>query len=193
MNNWLWRLKAKIYRPIRSGFPFNLVLKFENNRLNDILKSIAIKDLCVIDLGTGTGNVIQFLPEANRILGIDKTFEMLQQAWASFPNTKFIRADALAIPLKSNSVELITAIGLTEYIENLSICFSEVQRLLKRNGYFVVSYSPSGLWTRLRLLLGHAIFPKRLEQLIEIAKQEQMQLIKSSRTLMQGQILFQKV
>ena len=193
MNNSLWNLKAKLYRYLRSRFPFNLVLKGENKRLELILRSIDITGKKVIDLGTGTGNVLQFLASTDVQFGIDSTFSMLKLAKQLHTRANLIQADVLKLPIKNNSVELAVAVGLSEYLKDIKSLIMEVYHILKLNGFLVITFSPSGIWTRLRLILGHPIYPRTFEELITIAKQERFQFVKNSYSLMQGQVLFKKV
>jgi len=193
MNDFLWKVKAKLYRLMRSCFPFNLVVKSENKRLEWILQSVEITGKKVVDLGTGTGNVLQFLTHANPVLAIDITFTMLQAARQLYPNSKFIQADALNLPLKTNAVDVIIAIGLSEYVSNIDSLFKEISRLLKIGSFLILTFSPGGIWSRVRLLLGHSIYPRTLDDLLKVASEEQFQLVKNSRSMMQGQVLFQKV
>ena len=191
MNNLLWSLKAKLYQALRHGVPFNFILAGENKKLNRLVASLDLKTKRVIDLGTGTGNAIQFLNDAQIVLGIDVTFQMLQAAKNCYPEAKLIQADASQVPAKSNSVDVITAIGLSEYIEDINLLFSEFVRLLKNGGYLVFTFSPPAFWTSVRLLLGHRIYPRYFDEILLIAKKSRLHLVKKSRTFMQEQILFQ--
>lgn len=193
MNNWLWKLKANLYRKVRCCFPFNLILKKENQNLDLILQSLDICNKKVMDLGTGIGNAIPHLKNSECIFAIDFSFSMLKIARQLYPDVHFIQAHALLLPLKANSLDCITAIGLAEYLKNVAPLFREIYQLLKLKGFLILTFSPYGIWTRLRLLFGHAIYPRTLDELIYIAKTEKFIHIISTDSLMQRQILFQKV
>jgi ubiquinone/menaquinone biosynthesis C-methylase UbiE len=193
MTSWLWNLKAKLYRSVRKSFPFNLILKSENKRLELLLCSLDIDGKKVVDLGTGTGNALQYLTDSNFVCGIDLTFSMLKVARQLYPGVELIQADALKLPVKTNAVEIVTAVGLSEYMRDIESLFKESYRLLKTNGYLIITFSPPGIWTGLRLLIGHSIFPRTLDELKKIAQNERFQLIENHRSLMQIQVLFQKI
>lgn len=192
MNDLLWSLKAKFYRSLRANFPFNIILKGENKKLELILDSIRIKNKKVVDLGTGTGNVLQYLVSSNLVFGIDLTFSMLKTAKQFYPGANLIQANVLELSIKKKSVELVTAIGLSEYLRDIESLFKETNRILKFNGFLVLTFSPRGICTWLRLLFGHPIYSRTLADLITIAKNERFQLVQNSHSLMQGQVLFQK-
>lgn len=192
MSDLLWNLKAKLYRLLRANFPFNLILEGENKKLEIMLGSIDIANQRIIDLGTGTGNVLHYYTNFKPVIGVDLIYAMLQIARRCFPGVNYVQANALDLPIQTNSVQLITAVGLTEYVWDIESFFKEQFRILTADGFLVLTFSPQGIWTRLRLLLGHQIYPRALENLVTIAKSERFQIIKSSYSLMQGQVLFQK-
>jgi ubiquinone/menaquinone biosynthesis C-methylase UbiE len=193
MNNPLWSLKAKFYRSLRSSFPFNFILKEENKKLELILGSIEVRNKTIVDLGTGAGNVLQYLVDSKLTIGIDFTFSMLQSTRQSYPGVYLLQTNTMALPIKNNSIEVVTAVGLSEYLKNIELFFKETFRILKNDGFLVLTFSPRGIWSRLRLLLGHAIYTRTLTDLITIAKGERFQIIKNSNSSMQSQVLFQKI
>jgi ubiquinone/menaquinone biosynthesis C-methylase UbiE len=193
MNNLLWNLKAKLYHAIRTSFLVDFILKRENSELEFILRSLDINGKTVLDLGTGTGNVLQYLTNSKLVIAIDFARSMLRIVRQTCPQAKLLQAEAIALPIATNSVELVTAIGLSEYLWQIESFFDEVFRILKNNGFLVLTFSPPGIWTQLRLLLGHQIYSRTQEDLITIARKKQFQIMKTSRSLMQGQVLFQKI
>lgn len=193
MNDPLWSLKAKFYRSLRSSFPFNFILKEENKKLELILGSIEVRNKTIVDLGTGAGNVLQYLVDSKLTIGIDFTFSMLQSTRQSYPGVYLLQTNTMALPIKNNSIEVVTAVGVSEYLNNIELFFKETFRILKNDGFLVLTFSPRGIWSRLRLLLGHAIYTRTLTDLITIAKSERFQIIKNSNSLMQSQVLFQKI
>lgn len=192
MNDSLWNLNAKLYRSVRTGFPFNLILNGENRNLKLLLRSIEIKGKRVVDLGTGTGNVLYYLGDADPCLGIDLTFDMLKRAQQNYPDAKLVVADALKLPIKTDSAELMTTVGLSEYLKDVKPLFKEAYRILKDSGCLLLTFSPPGIWTRLRVLLGHPIYPRTLDELKVIALNEKFHFMRNTHSLMQGQALFEK-
>ncbi len=182
-----------LYRTMRISFPVNLILKKENSKLEFMLRSLDINGKNAVDLGTGTGNVLQYLTNSKMVIAIDFARSMLHIARQTYPQAKLLQAEASALPIAANSVEFVTAIGLSEYLRQIEPLFDEVFRILRDNGFLVLTFSPPGIWTRLRLLLGHQIYCRTLEELITIAWNKGFQIIKSSRSFMQGQVLFQKI
>ncbi len=192
MNSHRWAMTARCYERFRGLFPFNLILKAENRQLQALLESIELVDKIVVDLGTGTGNALQFCNADDLAIGIDANFTMLQFARKNRPNCFFIQAEASALPLKSGLANLVLAIGLSEYLNDLESLFEEIARISSNGAWCIFTYSPISMMTHVRTLLGHKIYPRRLEDIARIARLWNFKITKQARSWMQGQILFQK-
>ncbi|MDZ7263305.1 MAG: class I SAM-dependent methyltransferase [candidate division KSB1 bacterium] len=188
-----WRLKARLYRIFRSHFPFNLIVSRENQNLQHVLQSIAIDARRIaVDVGTGAGNVLTCLCSFGKVIGIDSNFSMLQLARQNFPSTWLIQGDAVRLPLKP-AVDLVVAVGLAEYLRDADLLFAEARRILSANGYLMITSAPPGLWTHLRRLLGHRLFPRTAAMMVALGSRNNFRLQRQMRTMMQVQLLFQKV
>ncbi|WP_299178254.1 malonyl-ACP O-methyltransferase BioC [uncultured Neptuniibacter sp.] len=96
------------------------------------------------DLGCGTG---YFTPRLKAeyaeagLINMDLAFGMLSyarnQRWAD--DTHWICADAEVLPLRDSSIDLIFSSLAIQWCENLPKLFSEVERVLKPGGRFVVA------------------------------------------------------
>jgi ubiquinone/menaquinone biosynthesis C-methylase UbiE len=193
MNRLLWNLKTRYYKLFRSLFPFKLILNKENNNLVALIKQVEIKNKIVLDLGVGTGNALNFLKGEKDIFGIDLTFFMLKEAQKKFPKAKLIQANVLSIPLKTKSIDIVTAVGLIEYIQDTIPFIEELYRILKNEGYLILTFSPKNFWTRMRLLLGHPIYAMSFDQIKENAIRHNFWIIDYQQSMMQQQVLLQKV
>ena len=146
----------------------------------------------ILDLGVGTGNVIQLLNKAATIVGIDITESKLKATKIRYPDLFLIQADGRKIPLKKTTFDVITAIGLVEYLQNPEPLFQEANRILINSGYFVITFSPVGVWTILRLLLGHRIQSGNLKQFMQFSENNGFRMIHQTRSFIQHQLLLQK-
>lgn len=96
----------------------------------------------VLNLGCGTGNLMKKSEEVfGFTVGMDISLNMLQQA-KRYTN-RLIQGDALRIPLKSESVNLVFCIALLHHIYNLEGFFRYVYRILKSGGIFYSDYDPN--------------------------------------------------
>ena len=99
----------------------------------------------VLDLGAGTGRVTRELkrryPRA-LVIALDLAAGMLREARRNQPLwRRFARVcgDALRLPLKDGSVDLVFSSLMLQWCEPLDAAFAEVRRVLKPEGFFAFS------------------------------------------------------
>lgn len=111
-------------------------------------KSEAKPDEVCIDLGSGRGTDVLRLAEevgpGGFVYGVDVTEEMVRKATSTaskmgVENVKFVQADLEQIPLKSEIAHLIISNCTLNHVSNKSKVWSEIYRLLKNGGRFVIS------------------------------------------------------
>ena len=110
----------------------------------------------VLDLGSGTGRVTRALkrrfPRA-RVIALDIAAGMLREARRhQLPWRRFDRVcgDALRLPLKDGSVDLIFSNLMLQWCEPLAVTLAEVRRVLKSSGFFAFSTFGPGTLNELR-------------------------------------------
>lgn len=93
----------------------------------------------VLNLGCGTGNLMKKADEIfGFTVGMDISLNMLKQA-KRYTNS-LVQADALKIPLKSESLSLVFCAALLHHIYDLKVFFGSVYRVLKPGGIFYSDY-----------------------------------------------------
>ena len=108
------------------------------------------------DVGCGSGELISDLGKrCQRLLGIDYSQVMLERARASRdPHVSLLRADCRGLPVKANCVDMVFALGLLDYVDDVRAVLSEIGRILVADGEAIVTVpkSPSLLaplrWTQ---------------------------------------------
>lgn len=102
-----------------------------------------------LDIATGTGDVAfelhKRLPDT-KIVGIDLSEGMLKIAKAKLANmsvdagmaVSFEKGDSLDLPMEDNSVDLITVAYGVRNFENLAKGYSEMRRVLRKDGVLCV-------------------------------------------------------
>ena len=95
------------------------------------------KNISIIDLGCGTGDICGYLNEKGyNAIGVDFSKEALSQAREKYPNVEYIKADMRDLHTYPDEVfDLVLSIGSHEHIYKTD--FSECYRLLKKNGTFI--------------------------------------------------------
>ncbi|WP_457611611.1 class I SAM-dependent methyltransferase, partial [Lutibacter sp.] len=119
------------------------------NKTRDLDKKATISTLSnykfntVIELGCGTGkNTLWLLKNAQKIIGLDFSQEMLNKAKEKINNANVIfkKAD-LTKPwdIKNEFADLVTSSLTLEHIKNLDVIFKQTSQKLKPNGLFFIS------------------------------------------------------
>jgi ubiquinone/menaquinone biosynthesis C-methylase UbiE len=107
----------------------------------------------LLDLGTGTGAVLEELDRAaarpREVIAVDPSPRMLARARASHPNVVLLRGDATRLTLPSASFEVVTAAYLLHLLDQSAReqALSECRRLLTSGGQLgVVTVIEPGGW-----------------------------------------------
>jgi demethylmenaquinone methyltransferase/2-methoxy-6-polyprenyl-1,4-benzoquinol methylase len=92
----------------------------------------------LLDVGTGTGEVLlQADPQAIRV-GIDLSLGMLKVARRKCPDCSFVLADAENMPFKTSSFDAITLSLVYRHLYNREQFLKEAQRVLKPEGRLAI-------------------------------------------------------
>ncbi len=193
MNKFFWDVKEKLYRIFRYRFPFRFIIQQENDNIERLLNLIGTNGKIIADLGTGNGNALIFFEQAKEMFSVDVTFSMLRRAKQLHPKAAMIQSDAINLPLQNRSVDIASAIGLSEYIKDIELLLLDVYRILKDNGHFLLTFSPFGITTIMRSLFGNRIYPRSLKQIEAMTQRLRFQVIGTEHSFMQCQVLLQKI
>ena len=100
----------------------------------------------VLDIGSGTGNIVNLFNEKNiNEIGLDKSASMVNIAKSKFPNLTFNQGDATNIMLyPAHSFTHITCLNDTiHYIKNKNSLIKNIYEWLIPGGYFIVAVNTS--------------------------------------------------
>jgi malonyl-CoA O-methyltransferase len=97
----------------------------------------------VVDLACATGTALKPLAKrfrGARLIAVDLSQNMLRRArgrrsW--FSRRTFLQANARALPLADQSVDVVFCNQLLPWVEDVASVFSEVSRVLRENGLFL--------------------------------------------------------
>lgn len=76
----------------------------------------------------------KIINNCKKLVGIDYDQESLKKNKLSFQK---IRANCNRLPFKNDSFDLVTANMVVEHLDNPKLCFKEIHRILKPNGFFI--------------------------------------------------------
>ncbi len=184
----LWEFKAGFYDSARRLFPFNLILSKESANLKNLLSKIDVDHGKILDVGTGTGTSLAFWGESAQLFALDSSFNMINKAKLK-GSKNLIVGDALALPIKSDYFNLITAIGLLEYQKEKITLLKEFQRVLLPTGCLLLTYSQIGLLNFLRFLGGQRIYLLSSVEFHRLIKKIDLTYLDKKHSLIQMQVL----
>ncbi len=127
----------------------------------------------ILDIATGTGDLaIQFAEatQAEKIIGLDLSEGMLSIAHKKVANTKlknridFIKGDSENLPFEDNSFDAITVSFGIRNFETLEKGLSEILRVLKPGGIFVIL--ETSVPTKIPFKQGYTIYSKGILPII---------------------------
>src|SRR3989344_9347882 len=101
-------------------------------------KNIRIKNMKTLDIGCGTGGYSYILDKS----GADVISLDINPGRLFMDKKIFINADALKLPFKSNSFDLIFCSSIIEHLKKPKNMLLEIRRILKNSGLCYLSFPP---------------------------------------------------
>ncbi|MBI3635632.1 MAG: class I SAM-dependent methyltransferase [Candidatus Rokubacteria bacterium] len=96
------------------------------------------RGLRAVDVGSGTGRMVEFLAGGMRITATDFEMEALRFA-AKRGTASLVQADALRLPFRDASIELLSAFDIIEHLDDDRAALAEFRRVLRPGGYCVAT------------------------------------------------------
>lgn len=98
----------------------------------------------IAEVGAGFGRLTEvYVNIFNKILLIDPSWKLLSLAEAKFreyPGLECREGSLEKIPCKTGTVDVVLVIRVVHHIEDLSLVFSQINRVLKKGGYLILEY-----------------------------------------------------
>lgn len=116
------------------------LLKSHMVRYKYVQPYIQGKDVVEIGCGTcyGLGTI---LSGYNKIIGMDISLDALKYGNKTYKNRclKLIQADCEALPFSNSSFDVVVSFEVIEHLADPKAYLAEISRILRRNGYFILS------------------------------------------------------
>jgi len=110
--------------------------------LRQELKSVLGKQ--VLEVATGSGSAVNFLPNANHYIGTDVSPGLLKKAVKNFRNSGFKHAEfyvtsADALPFSDNIFDIVLCILSLNFFDNIKNVFKEIRRVSAPDSILICS------------------------------------------------------
>ena len=102
-------------------------------------KYIICENLNVLDLGSGEGGTSIIFSERNKVISCDLNLIRLERQRNNFGNYYRINSDALKLPFKKNSFDLIIIQDVIEHLTVTPDLISKIKTVLRNNGIVYIS------------------------------------------------------
>lgn len=133
---------SRYAREPRSMADLDLILRRQN--VHALIKPLldgATKRLRVLDIGCGSGDVLDGLPrDVITVAGMDFSADMVKQARSTHASDSFVRGDATRLPFRYDAADVITTLGVLEYIPRPSDAIARMAESLAPGGHLIVSF-----------------------------------------------------
>ncbi len=131
--------------------------QFLNERLRRVLQAVgALKGGKVLEVGCGPGVLLHRLASSKcKLYGLDCSSQMIAEAKrrTAGTNAKFTVGRAEQLPFEDQSFDVVLALGVLEYLPEVTTGLNEIARVAKPNAVIIVSMlnavSLNGLWKHL--------------------------------------------
>lgn len=132
------------YDKLNDIMSFGLHRRIKKDTINRIPCNVHNLPFTILDLCTGTGDLVGILKERYpqaKIIGIDFSEKMLEIAKKKHPDVEFLQADitnlSQKLSLNDESFNLCTISFGLRNIENMEQALKEIYRVLKPGGIFI--------------------------------------------------------
>ncbi|HDR05547.1 MAG TPA: class I SAM-dependent methyltransferase [Candidatus Marinimicrobia bacterium] len=185
----LWNITGHFYTLYRALPGIHFLYEREKKALADLLAQIE-KQECThhLDLGCGNGSTYDIFPVSHQITAIDHSASMLAALKKYYPMVHCIQGDILnSIP--DEKYDLITLIGVSEYLSEFPEFLSALKKHLKPKGTLLFTAAQVNLANQLRRFHGHRLWLRNKTHIYQILEDRGFYLIAESHTLLQWQYL----
>lgn len=185
----IWHITGHFYSLFRAIPGIHFIYHQEKKALAELLGKLEPKNsIRHLDLGSGNGSTYEIFPKNHKIVAIDYSPSMLAALKNRYPEVQTICGD-LFDTIPDEKYELISIIGVSEYVAELSELLHLASAHLEKNGVLLITAAIPNLWNQLRRLHGHRLWLRNPETLRNMLEKEGFHIIAEKHTLLQIQLL----
>ena len=105
-----------------------------------VAERYALEQICGdIGSGEGFGTRLLLAAGAQSVFGIELDQDAVSHSATKYPNSSFLRANVVGLPIVTQSTDLLTSLQVIEHIWDVAAYLKEMHRVLRLGGKLVVS------------------------------------------------------
>jgi SAM-dependent methyltransferase len=159
--NWHWR-HAQDRRVINDWS----LARFTT--IMNILRSLSLEEVKILDLGCGLGWYTEKLSEFGQVTGIDLSPEAIAKAKARVPHITFLAGDIYQMPLPEATFDVVVSQEVLSHVENQAKYIERAAKVLKSGGYLILSTDNKFIMDRLGEAHWAPLPPEHIETFLDI-------------------------
>lgn len=188
MGRAIWDIRAAFYDRVFELPFFKGLREEEKAAFEELVKELELGNARVLDVACGTGYYLGYFDGRCSLYGADISERMLRVS-RNKANACYVLGDARALPFKDGAMNLVVSMGLLEYFREKHRVLREIRRVLKKEGYALVSYSRKSPLNALRSLLGNRVYQSSGEEMAISLNNCKLECVKERLSLLQGLVL----
>lgn len=183
----LWDLKAGVYDALRRLPGLKRLYEGELTSLEALLPSCGFAKQ--LDVGTGTGSSLRLFSRSSQLVLSDFSRQMVRIARRRTGWPAVVLDAGQPLPFKDSTFDLISAIGLVEYVREIEGLLGELRRIATPGGWMLLTSTPPGFATTLRGASGARPIARTAPEMRRLLAAAGWRVMASRRTFMQEQML----
>ena len=141
----------------KEGVPWGLYTHLsELKAIQKLTKGIDLSGKTIIDCGCGNGRLLSVYKEAEKKIGIDTSFILLEQTKKREPDFWLVCGQLEDMPFKDAVADFSISIRVFQHLQSPEQAFSEMVRATKPSGYVALElynkFNPKELYKRIRMI-----------------------------------------
>ena len=111
----------------------------------------------ILDAGCGEGHLLEKLNAKNnshRYYGIDFADISIEESKKRCPSAEIKKMSLAQIDYEADFFDVVTCTEVLEHVKEYEIVLKELKRVVKKEGYLIITFPNEVLWTLSRFLLG---------------------------------------
>ena len=151
----------KFYEKYHSDGIDNPVADFMQKERCQILRNfLKNENGNILVVGCGSWQEMSIINDEAKATGIDISKVAVEKVKKQFPQFSLKVADATDLPFEDKEFDCVVCSEVIEHIENRDKAFSEINRVLKKGGTFVITTPNWWSWYGLARLIAEKLFSK---------------------------------